>query len=50
MKLTAEQVAVVAETIELIEKHPLKDDLWDSAKRRGPHLHEMLAQWLKEQL
>ena len=50
MKLTPGELAAVATVMGLLEKHPPKDESWDTAERHGPKLRARLTSWLKEQL
>lgn len=50
MKLTAGELASVAEVLRLLEKYPPKDEAWDGAQRNGPKLRARLTSWLREQL
>lgn len=48
--MTPAELAAVATVLELLEKHPPKDESWDRAERDGPGLEKRLRAWLKEQL
>lgn len=43
-------MAAVATVLGLVERNPPKSESWDAAQRHGPHLHEQLRAWFKEQL
>lgn len=48
--LTPDEMHAVATVLCLLQDRPSQADQWDAAKRHGPHLHDRLRAWLKEQL